>query len=190
MTQQEIIDIFEKTGVIIHGHFRLTSGRHSDVFLQCSQVMQYPEHAEGICRELAGLFTGTQIDLVIGPALGGIVLAYEVARSLGARAVFAERENGKMTLRRSFTIDRGEKVLVVEDAVSTGGSVNEVAEVVTANGGDIVGIGAFVDRTGGIVSFGVPFCALVTMDIKSYAPAECPHCKSGVPLALPKSAQA
>lgn len=190
MTRDEIIKVFEDTGVILRGHFRLTSGRHSDTFLQCSQVMQYPKHAARICEELARLFEGSQVDLVAGPAMGGIVLAYEVARSLGARTIFAEKENGKMAFRRGFAIRPGESVLLVEDAVSTGGSVNEVAEAVAQAGGRITGVGALVDRSGEKVTFGVPFKPLITMDIRSYSPAECPMCRDGVPLTLPKSAQA
>ena len=189
MTHDEIIKVFEQTGVILRGHFRLTSGRHSDMFLQCSQVMQYPSHASKICAELARLFKDTEVDLVAGPAMGGIVLAYEVARALGARTIFAERENGKMAFRRGFAIRPGEAVLLVEDAVSTGGSVNEVAEAVAQAGGRIVGIGALVDRSGGKVSFGVPFRPLIAMDIKSYSPAECAMCRDGAPLTLPKSTQ-
>ncbi len=190
MTRDEIIRVLEQTGVILHGHFRLTSGRHSDTFLQCSQVMQYPSQAAKVCDELACLFNDTKVDLVAGPAMGGIVLAYEVARALGVRTIFAERENGKMAFRRGFAVRPGEAVLLVEDAVTTGGSVNEVAEAVTQAGARVAGVGALVDRSGGKVSFGVPFKRLITMDIKSYSPAECPMCRDGMPLTLPKSAWA
>lgn len=190
MTDAQIIEILEKTGVILNGHFRLTSGRHSDKFLQCSQVLQYPKYTQAICEQIAARFGDTKIDVVAGPAMGGIILAYEVARAIGARAIYTEREDGKMALRRGFAISPGENVLLVEDAVSTGGSVNEVAEVVTALGGSVVGVGALVDRTGGKVSFGVPFRPLLTMNIQSYSPAECPMCKEGMALTQPKSAQA
>ncbi len=187
MTENEIISLFEETGVILTGHFRLTSGRHSDRFLQCSQVLQHPAATEALCKQLASKFADDKIDVVAGPAMGGIILAYEVSRALGARAIYAEREDGQMVLRRGFHVGPNENVLLVEDAVSTGGSVNQVAEVIAACGARIVGIGALVDRTGGKVSFGVPFRPLISMEIKSYSPAECPMCQQGIPLYLPKS---
>ncbi len=190
MTGEELLSLFRQTGVLMEGHFRLTSGRHSPVFLQCARLLQYPFYAEQVSRTLAGMFTGESIDVVVGPAVGGIILAYEIARAKGARAVFAEREEGKMTLRRGFTINAGERALVVEDAVTTGGSVNEVMELVTLNGGRVVGIGMLVDRSGGRVDFGVPARALVTLEIPSFSPAECPQCRDGVPLVTPKSGRA
>jgi len=187
MTGEELLQMFRETGVLMEGHFRLTSGRHSPLFLQCAKLLQHPLYAERVSRALAGLFAGEPIDLVVGPALGGIILAYEIARALGARAMFAEREEGKMTLRRGFTISPGERALVVEDAVTTGGSVNEVMELVTLNGGRVVGIGMLVDRSGGKVEFGVPARALVNLEIPSFSPAECPQCREGLPLVTPKS---
>ena len=188
MTREEIMQILEKTGVILNGHFRLTSGRHSDMFLQCSQVMQYPRFAEKICAALAEQWKDAGVELVVGPAMGGVVMAYEVARHLGVRAIFAEKDNGKMVLKRGFAIRPGENVLLVEDAVSTGGSVNEVAETVAQCGGNIVGIGALVDRTGGKISFGVPFKPLLSVEVNSWAPTECPMCKEGKEVTLPKAA--
>ena len=187
MTEEEITKILRDTGAILHGHFRLTSGRHSDTFLQCSQVMQYPRHAEALCKEMARAFLNDGIELVAGPAMGGIILAYEVARHLGCRAVFAEKDNGKMVFRRSFVLSPGERVLLVEDAISTGGSVSQVADTVKSAGALVVGVAALVDRTGGRVNFGVPFRPLLTMDLKSYEPEECPMCRAGEPLVLPKS---
>lgn len=187
MQREEILDLFQKTGVLLEGHFRLTSGRHSGKYLQCAQVLQYPQYTDKLAEELAAAFTGQAIDTVIGPALGGIIIAYEVARKLGTRALFAERENGVMTLRRGFRISPGERVLVVEDVVTTGGSVNEVLEIVAAQQGQVVGVGALVDRSGGRLNFGVPLRALLELEIPSYSPAECPLCQAGLPLVKPGS---
>lgn len=187
MQREEILDLFQKTGVLLEGHFRLTSGRHSGQYLQCAQVLQYPQYTDQLAEELAAAFTGQAIDTVIGPALGGIIIAYEVARKLGTRALFAERENGVMTLRRGFRISPGERVLVVEDVVTTGGSVNEVLEIVAAQQGQVVGVGALVDRSGGRLNFGVPLRALLELEIPSYSPAECPLCQAGLPLVKPGS---
>jgi len=187
MQREEILDLFQKTGVLLEGHFRLTSGRHSGQYLQCAQVLQYPRYTDQLAEELAAAFTGQAIDTVIGPALGGIIIAYEVARKLGTRALFAERENGVMTLRRGFRISPGERVLVVEDVVTTGGSVNEVLEIVAAQQGQVVGVGALVDRSGGRLNFGVPLRALLELEIPSYSPAECPLCQAGLPLVKPGS---
>jgi orotate phosphoribosyltransferase len=151
--------------------------------------MQYPKYAEMLCKEMAKMFADEKVELVAGPAMGGIVMAYEVARQLGCRTIFAEKDNGKMVFRRGFYVKPGERVLLVEDAISTGGSVNEVAETVAQAGGNIVGIAALVDRTGGKVSFGVPFKALLSLEIESFAPPECPQCKAGVEVTLPKSIQ-
>jgi len=188
LTEDEIIDLLKRTGVLQEGHFRLTSGRHSPTFLQCSQVMQYPHYAEMLCRQLAAPFQGSGVQTVIGPAMGGIILAYETARALGVRAIFAEREEGKMHLRRGFSMTPGERFLVVEDAVTTGGSVNEVLELLAEAKARVVGVAMLVDRSGGRVGFGVPQEALVTLDIPSYSPAECPLCRAGVPITYPKSA--
>lgn len=187
MQREQILDLFQKTGVLLEGHFRLTSGRHSGQYLQCAQVLQYPQYTDQLAEELAAAFTGQAIDTVIGPALGGIIIAYEVARKLGTRALFAERENGVMTLRRGFRISPGERVLVVEDVVTTGGSVNEVLEIVAAQQGQVVGVGALVDRSGGRLNFGVPLRALLELEIPSYSPAECPLCQAGLPLVKPGS---
>lgn len=188
VTEEEILRLLRETGVIMEGHFRLTSGRHSPTFLQCSQVLQYPRHAEALCRQLAAPFAGSGVQGVIGPAVGGIILAYETARALGVRAIFAEREEGRMRLRRGFTISPGERFLVVEDAVTTGGSVNEVLELLAEARARAVGVAMLVDRSGGKVGFGVPQVALVTLDVPSYSPAECPLCRAGVPLVYPKGA--
>ena len=174
MTREEIIKIFTETGVLKTGHFLLTSGRHSDKYLQCAQLLQFPEIAEKVCRELAQNFKKMNINTVIGPAIGGILVSYEVARALNVRSIFAEREEGDMTLRRGFSIEPGEKVIVVEDVVTTGGSVKEVIAMATDLGADVVGVGALVDRSGGKVDFGVPAYYLLNLDVNSYLPNDCP----------------
>lgn len=187
MDRERILQIFRETGVLLQGHFLLTSGRHSGEYLQCAKMFQYPRYAEEITRALADKFNDQCIDIVVGPAIGGIILSYEMGRCLGAKAIFAEREDGRMTLRRGFEIPEGSKVLVVEDVVTTGGSVREVMEVVKNCGGQVVGVGAVVDRSGGTVDFGVRFHSVISMDVRSYAPEECPICKTGLPLVKPGS---
>jgi orotate phosphoribosyltransferase len=188
MTEQQILDLYRSTGVLLDGHFKLTSGKHSPMFLQCSQIMQYPAKAGPLADELAAKLRGFAADAVIGPAMGGIILAYEVGRALGKRAIFAERQDGTMTLRRGFRIQPGERFIVVEDAISTGGSVREVIDVVKERGGQVVAVGSLVDRSGGKVDFGVPAATMVTLEVPAYAPDDCPLCRAGVPLTLPKSA--
>ncbi|MFZ5640739.1 MAG: orotate phosphoribosyltransferase [Bacillota bacterium] len=187
LTQEEATEIFKKANALLTGHFKLTSGRHSNQYMQCAQVLQYPHYAAKLCADLAERFAGKKVDVVIGPAMGGIIVAYEVARALGVRAIFTEREQGVMTLRRGFSIGKDEKVLVVEDVITTGGSVKEVIEVVKATGAEIVGVGVLVDRSNGRVEFGLPAEAVLRLDIKSYQPEECPLCKEGLPLVKPGS---
>ncbi|ATW27169.1 orotate phosphoribosyltransferase [Candidatus Formimonas warabiya] len=189
MTQAEVLDILRKTGVLLEGHFRLTSGKHADFYMQFAQLMQYPEEAGPLCDALAGMFKEEGVQVVVGPATGAIIMAYEIARSLGAKAMFGERDNGVMSLRRGFTIHPGEKVLVVEDVVTTGGSVREVMEAVEKAGGKVIGAAVFVDRSGGRVDLGVPIKSLVTMDTKVYQPEECPLCAQGIPAIKPGSRQ-
>ena len=188
MTEEQVLDLYRSTGVLLDGHFKLTSGKHSPMFLQCSQVMQYPDKAGPLAAELAAKLCGITADAVIGPAMGGIILAYEVGRALGKRAIFAERQDGTMTLRRGFRINPGERFIVVEDAVSTGGSIREVIGVVHEHGGIVVGVGSLVDRSGGKVDFGVPSVTMVTLEVPAFPPDDCPLCRAGVPLTLPKSA--
>ena len=155
MEREDILKILKETGVLLQGHFLLTSGRHSDTYLQCARLFQYPDYAEKIAATLAEYFSDDEIDLVIGPAIGGIILSYEMGRYLGVKTIFAERENGKMTLRRGFQIKKNSRVLVVEDVITTGGSVKEVMELVRSGGGEVMGVGAVVDRSGGSIDFGV-----------------------------------
>lgn len=187
MKKEEVLEILRKTEAMLEGHFLLTSGRHSDKYIQCAKVFQYPEYTEMFSKQLAEAFKDDDINVVVGPAIGGIVFAYEVGRQLGVRAIFAERENGIMTLRRGFYIKGGENVLVVEDVTTTGGSVKEVIEIVRNCGGNVAGVGSLVDRSNGTVDFGVKFVPIVRLDVKSYEPQECPLCKQGINLVKPGS---
>ncbi len=186
---EEVMKKFEQAGAIQKGHFKLTSGVHSDTYIQCAQVMQHPEFMHNLCSELGKKFRGDDIDVIIGPAIGGIIMAHVMARVLGpwVRAIFTERENGKMTLRRSFEIKEGEKVLVVEDVTTTGSSVREVMDIVKSREGKVVGVGVLIDRSGGKVDFGIKTEKLLTVDIKTYLPEECPLCKKGILAAKPGS---
>ncbi len=186
---EEVIKKFEEAGAIQKGHFKLTSGVHSDTYIQCAQVMQYPGFMHNLCSELGKKFRGDDIDIVIGPAIGGIIMAHVMARVLGpwVRAIFTERENGKMTLRRSFEIKEGEKVLVVEDVTTTGSSVNEVINIVNSRKGEVVGVGVLIDRSGGVVDFGVKTEKLLTVKLKIYSPEKCPLCREGFPIIKPGS---
>ncbi len=148
MTREEIIEMLKEAGVLLEGHFLLTSGRHSDRYMQCAKIFQYSKYSVPLCAELVEKYKDDNVELVIGPAIGAIQMAYEVGRQLGVKNIFAEREDGNMTLRRGFTIEKGQRVLIVEDVVTTGGSVKEVMELVKEAGGEIVGIGSIVDRTG------------------------------------------
>lgn len=189
LSKEAAIDIFTKANALLNGHFRLTSGKHSNQYMQCAQVLQYPHYAEKLCAHLAEKFKDEPIDVVIGPAMGGIVVAYEVARALGVKSIFTERENGVMTLRRGFVIEPGQKVLVCEDVVTTGGSVREVINIVKESGGQLVGVALLVDRSNGKVDFGVKTEAVLSMEIVAYEPEECPLCKEGIPVVKPGSRQ-
>ncbi len=189
MNNAEIIEIFTKCGALKEGHFRYTSGLHGSLYMQCAQVLKYPEYTELLCKELAEHFRDKQVELVVGPAMGGILVAYEVARQLGVPNIFTERENGAMTLRRGFALSPGQRVLVVEDVITTGGSVKEVLDIVKANGAVPVGVGVLVDRSGGRVQFDVPLEALLKLDLPNYKPEDCPLCKQGLPVVKPGSRQ-
>jgi orotate phosphoribosyltransferase len=183
---EAILTIFEDTGAYLQGHFRLTSGLHSNEYLQCALVLQHPALAERLGRELAErLMRGAQT--VLAPAIGGLIIGHEVARALGARFIFAERESGKMTLRRGFSLQAGETVVVVEDVVTTGGSTREVIELATAAGAQVTGAGSVIDRSGGSVDVGVPRVALATLQVTAWQPEECPLCRQGVPVVKPGS---
>lgn len=187
MTEAEVLALYERTGALLRGHFCLTSGLHSDVYLQSALVLQYPVHAEALGRALAEAWRGSGAATVLAPALGGILVAHEVARALGLRALFTEREQGVMTLRRGFTLRAGEPCLVVEDVITTGGSTREVLACVEAHGARVVGVGALVDRSGGAARFPVPLVALARVNPAAWPPEACPLCRAGTPAVKPGS---
>lgn len=187
MTEKEVLEIYERTGGLLRGHFLLSSGLHSDVYLQSALVLQHPIHAEALCRELAKPFKGDSVQVVLAPAIGGILVAHEVARALGARCLFGEREDGVMRLRRGFSLEHGERCLVVEDVITTGGSTREVIKIVEDAKGVLVGVGALIDRSGGTAQFPVKKAALATLTVPTYKPEDCPLCKAGTPAVKPGS---
>lgn len=188
LTDQQILKIFLETDALLEGHFLLTSGRHSNQYFQCAKVLQYPNYTSEVCSVLADYFRNYEIDTVIAPAMGGIIVGYEVARQLGKRSIFTERENNQMTLRRGFSLKENEKVLVCEDVVTTGGSVFEVIEIVKSFNAIVIGIASIVDRSNGKVDFGYPFKSALQLEVVSYLPEECPICKEGnIPLIKPGS---
>jgi orotate phosphoribosyltransferase len=187
VTESEILAIFKEHAALLEGHFVLSSGLHSNRYIQCALVLQFPKIAERLCAELAGKLKGLGVRTVAAPALGGVLVAHEVARALGARAVFTERQDGVMKLRRGFSFAPNELTLVVEDVVTTGLSTRETIQCVEHAGARVCGIGALVDRSGGQVNFGLPQFALVAMRVETYAPAECPLCRAGVPTTKPGS---
>ncbi len=183
MTEKEVEDLLIETSAIMEGHFLLTSGLHSPRYVEKFNVLQKPVYTEKLCKAMAEKFKDANIETVVGPVTGGILLAHETGKALGTRAIFTERENGKMTFRRGFTLHEGERVLIVEDIVTTGGSIREVIDVVKAHGGIPVAVSMLVDRSGGKATFGdVPSTALLHMDVQTYKPEECPLCKAGVPM--------
>ncbi len=188
MKKEEIIRIFTQTGALLQGHFILTSGRHSDQYMQCARVLQYPDHTKQLTKIIAEQYSQDQIDVVIAPAIGGIIVSYEVARQLGVKSIFCERREGGMTLRRGFSIDPGQKILVVEDVITTGGSVKEVIDLVHEYKAEVIGVGILVDRSGGKVDFGVKTTAVLSMEIESFTADNCPLCKAGrIPAVKPGS---
>ena len=181
MTQEEVVHLFKESGALLEGHFRLTSGLHSSRYLQSALVLQNPAHAARLGKELAGrlLELAGPPDLVLAPALGGILVAHEVARAFGVRGLFAERVEGSLTLRRGFSVAAGERCCVVEDVVTTGGSTRETMDVARRHGGVVTAAGALMDRSGGRCDLGVPRVALAVLDIPTFAPEACPLCAAG-----------
>lgn len=187
MTEKEILELFKKHNALLTGHFKLSSGLHSEKYLQCALILQYPEIAGKLARTLAEKFSNEKIGVVVGPALGGVTLAYEVARAIGVRGIFTERQEGKMVLRRGFFIKQGEKVLVTEDVITTGGSTKEVMDVVKECGGIVAGVGSIIDRSDSPIDFGVKFVSLAKVEVRTYKETECPLCKSKIPVIKPGS---
>ena len=190
---ESILDIFRQTGAYLSGHFKLTSGLHSPEYLQCALVLQHPRHAERLgaslavkLREMAG---SESIAVVVSPAMGGLIIGHEVARALGARFLFTERDaaSGKMVLRRGFALQPGEVAVVVEDVITTGGSTREVVDILEASGARAIAAGSIIDRSGGKAQVGAPRVALATLDVVSYQPEDCPLCRQGLPVTKPGS---
>src|SRR5438552_9209620 len=187
MTRDELLDIFRKSGALLDGHFRLSSGLHSPGYLQCALVLQHPKHADALGRAIADRTRDLRPSLVLSPARGGVVIGHEVGRALGVRAVFAERQDGALTLRRGFMIAETDRVLIVEDVLTTGGSTRETMQVARAAGGQVIGAAAIVNRSAGAIRFDVPFHALVDIDLPTYEPEQCPLCAQGLPVVKPGS---
>ncbi|MCS6884203.1 MAG: orotate phosphoribosyltransferase [Acidobacteriota bacterium] len=179
MNQQEVLELFVKRGALLEGHFLLSSGLHSSQYLQCALVLQYPNDAEQLASALAEHFRYDAVDVVVAPALGGIIIGHETARKLAARSIFTERENGQMKLRRGFQITPQERVLVVEDVVTTGGSTREVIKVVESAGGQVIAVGCIIDRSGGRADLGKRLVSLAVLQIPAYEPAACELCATG-----------
>lgn len=187
MTDSEALDIFRQTGALLDGHFSLRSGLHSPRYIQCALVLQWPRHAESLCRALCERCP-PGADTVISPAMGGLFVGHEIARALGLRHIFVEKNtSGALELRRNFSIKPGERLLVVEDVVTRGGRVLETIGIVRQAGGQVVGVGALVDRSDGSVDFSVPFRYLLRLQVETFEPPQCPLCRAGVPLTKPGS---
>ncbi|HYN09387.1 MAG TPA: orotate phosphoribosyltransferase [Vicinamibacterales bacterium] len=183
----DVLTLFRESGALLAGHFRLSSGLHSAGYLQCALVLQHPQHAEALGRALAASLPAGGATAVLSPALGGLIIGHEVARALGVRAVFAERPDGALTLRRGFHLDDHDRVVVIEDVVTTGGSTRETMEVARKAGATVIAAGAVIDRSGGTSDLGVPLHALATLTLATYPPESCPLCQSGAPITKPGS---
>ena len=186
---REIMQIFKDAGAVLEGHFLLTSGLHSPVYWEKFRVLQYPNYTEKLCKLIALHFKNDDIQVVAGPTTGGIILAFEVARQLGVKGIFAEKEGEERVFRRGFTINPGERVLIVDDVFTTGGSITEVVKAVRKLEGNIIGIGVLLDRSEQKKDFGVPLFSCLSVTTITYKPAECPLCAAGIPLVKPGGSQ-
>ena len=189
MTRDEVLDLFRRSGALLDGHFRLTSGLHSPGYLQCALVLSQPDLAERLGRALADRIRAVRATVVLSPAIGGIVIGHEVGRALGVRALFAERQDGRLMLRRGFMLSEGDRVLVVEDVLTTGGSTRETMDVAKAAGAQVTGAASIVNRSGGTVKFDVPLESLLDYSLPTYEPEKCPLCAQGLPVVKPGSRQ-
>ena len=187
MNTKSNYEIFIETSALLEGHFLLTSGRHSNQYFQCAKVLQFPDKTEIVCKTVADFFRNYNIDTVLSPALGGIIVGQEVARQLNKKSIFAEREDAKLTLRRGFNLSENENVLICEDVVTTGGSVFELINIVKQSKANLVGVGMIVDRSNGKVNFGVPQISSVKLEVVSYLADECPLCRQNIELVKPGS---
>ncbi|MFP4661412.1 MAG: orotate phosphoribosyltransferase [Halanaerobiales bacterium] len=174
--REEMISDLKESEALLEGHFSLSSGLHSSAYIQCALLLRFPDLAEKFCSELASMVEKYEPELVIGPALGGVIVAYEMARALKIPGIFAERKDGDMELRRNFDIYPGQKILLVEDVVTTGGSVKEVINLIHQNEGELVAVASLIDRSAGEVDFGVPFESLISFNFEVYKPENCPLC--------------
>ena len=184
--ENRVLELLKESNALMEGHFLLSSGKHSDQYVQCAKLLQYPDKAEEVCQYIKEKLDGVEIDLVCGPAMGGIIISYELARALGVPAIFTERVENEMTLRRGFEIEEGQKVLIVEDVITTGKSSKETIKVLEDLGAEVVGIAALVDRTGG-KNIGLNLYPAISLDIKIYEPEECPMCERGIDVEKPGS---
>ncbi len=187
MTEKQTLDIFRKTGAILKGHFKLSSGLHSSGYLQCARALEQPGYAGKLCAALADKFRTERPDIVIAPAIGGILVSYEVARALSAKSIFTERIEGKMALRRGFELSKKDRVLIVEDVITTGLSTREVINVVRSCGSKIIGVGCLIDRSRRKINFTPKFKSLAKIDIPAFTPEKCPLCEKGIPVIKPGS---
>ena len=188
MQEERIIEILKESGALLEGHFLLSSGKHSNRYVQCAKVLRFPDRAEEVLKVTAEKVKDLDFDIVVGPAMGGIIVAYELGRQLGKEAIFAERDDeGKMSIRRGFSIKPGSKVLITEDVVTTGKSTKECMKAIEEAGGIVVGITSIIDRSSGTAGFSVPFYPLAAVEVKSYNAEECSMCKEGIPCVKPGS---
>ena len=190
LEKKEVEKILKDTEALLEGHFLLTSGRHANKYVQCAKVLQNPKYTEMLAKSLAESFKEDEVDIVIGPAMGGMIIGYELAKQLNAKSIFTERVDGKMTLRRGFEIPKGARVVIAEDVITTGGSVQEVLDIANANGAEIVGVTVLIDRTGGKIDFKSKLVSAYSAEIESHEAENCPICKQGdLPLVKPGSRQ-
>ena len=187
MTDGEVLDLFRQSGALLEGHFRLSSGLHSDRYLQSALVLQHPDYAQMLGTALAARLAHLDPTVVLSPALGGIVIGQEVGRALHVRAIFAERQDGKLILRRGFTLDPADRVVVIEDVITTGLSTRETCEAAEATGARVLGAGAIIDRGADAAKLNMPLQALVRMQVAAYQPESCPLCAKGIPVVKPGS---
>ncbi len=187
MNQDKILEKFRETDALLEGHFILSSGLHSPKYLQCALALQYPFDAAKFGQSIAGHFTESEIETVVSPAIGGLIIGYEVAKALNVRFIWTERQQGEMTLRRGFSIKDGEKILAVEDVITTGGSIKECIDVLKAHGGNVTDAASIIDRSGGKTDVGVPRISLLEMDVPSYKTEDCPMCAEGTTAVKPGS---
>jgi orotate phosphoribosyltransferase len=187
MTEDAVLGLFRESGALLEGHFLLSSGLHSAGYLQCALVLQHPPHAERLGQMLADQMKLLNVTAILSPAIGGLIIGHEVARALGVRAIFAERQDKALTLRRGFTLSADDRVIVIEDVVTTGGSTRETMAVAEHAGAEVIGAGTIIDRSGGAAALGVPFHTLVTLALPTYKADVCPMCAAGTPVVKPGS---